>query len=124
MKAQTAEEYLEELNILSSEILDRYYNEHSLPDLLESYASQFKIKTFSPSEFPKADRDLNGKLLEFSIDVYVIDENGLHSIGFYNFDLEEWNFHTDTLIDYNEVENKTKWVWYYPPITVEEAFKS
>lgn len=64
-----------------------------------------------PSEFPTR---VKGE--EFSVDVFVIDENGMHGIAFYSFDDQKWRFHTDTLVDYNEAGNETKWKWYYPII--------
>jgi len=50
----------------------------------------------------------------FSDDVFIIDEEGLNGIAYYNFDTKKWGFHTDTLVDYNEKGNETKWLWYYP----------
>lgn len=58
----------------------------------------------------------------FSVDVFVIDEEGMHGLAFYNFDTHKWSFHTDTLVDYNEPGHETKWKWYYPPYGVKEAF--
>lgn len=56
---------------------------------------------------------------DFSVDVFILDENGVHGIAFWNFDDEVWRFHTDTLVDYNEPNAETKWKWYYPPFDKE-----
>lgn len=50
-----------------------------------------------------------------SVDVYIVDEDGLHGIAYYNFDLKRWDFVTDTLTDYDEI----RWLWYYSPIDVK-----
>ena len=57
---------------------------------------------------------LNPEGDNISVDVFVIDEHGLHGIAFFCYESNEWLFHTDTLIDYNEEGNNTKWLWYYP----------
>lgn len=54
--------------------------------------------------------------IRFSEDVFIIDENGMHGLAFYSFEDEEWNFHTETLVDYNESGAETKWKWYYPVV--------
>lgn len=50
----------------------------------------------------------------FSVDVNIIDENGVHGLAYFCFEDNKWIFHTDTLVDYDEVGAETKWVWYYP----------
>lgn len=55
--------------------------------------------------------------ITFSEDVCIIDEDNLHGVGYYSFEDNEWKFHTDTLVDYNEPGAKTKWRWYYPPLS-------
>lgn len=72
------------------------------------------IELHSPDKLPK---QIEGEL--FSEDVIVIDEEGLNGVAFYDYGLKEWGFHTDTLVDYNEKGNETKWMWYYPPISKE-----
>ena len=52
----------------------------------------------------------------FSVDVFIIDENKLHGLGYYHFKDCKWYFHTDTLVDYNEAGAETKWKWYYPVV--------
>lgn len=64
----------------------------------------------SPSEFPKISDDDE----DFSVDVLIIDENGLNGVACYIYADKKWIFHTDTLVDYNEKGNETKWMWYYP----------
>jgi len=60
--------------------------------------------------------------ITFSDDVFIIDEDGMHGLAYYSFEDCQWKFHTDTLVDYNEVGHETKWKWYYPTVTVEDAF--
>ncbi len=74
---------------------------------------------YYPTVFPKR---VNGE--SFSVDVFIIDENGMHGIGFYDFELKKWVFHTDTLVDYDEEGAETKWKWYYPPYEVNQVFQS
>jgi len=52
--------------------------------------------------------------ISFSEDVCIIDEDGVNGLAYYDFELCQWTFHTDTLVDYSEVGNPTKWWWYYP----------
>ena len=59
---------------------------------------------------------------EFSVDVFILDETGVHGIAFWNFDDKVWRFHTDTLVDYNEPNAETKWKWYYPPYDLDQVF--
>ena len=61
--------------------------------------------------------------ITFSDDVFIIDEDGMHGLAYYSFEDCQWKFHTDTLVDYNEVGHETKWKWYYPMFTVKDAFK-
>lgn len=72
-----------------------------------------------PSEYPTR---VEGE--DFSVDVFILDETGVHGIAFWNFDDEVWRFHTDTLVDYNEPNAETKWKWYYPPFGLDQVFKS
>jgi len=60
--------------------------------------------------------------ITFSDDVFIIDEDGMHGLAYYSFEDCQWKFHTDTLVDYNEVGHETKWKWYYPTFTVKDAF--
>lgn len=54
----------------------------------------------------------------FSEDVYILDEDNLIGSGCYNFEEEKWYFHTDTLVDYFEEGDTTKFWWFYPPFVV------
>ena len=72
-----------------------------------------------PSEYPAR---IEGE--DFSVDVFILDETGVHGIAFWNFDDEVWRFHTDTLVDYNEPNAETKWKWYYPPFGLDQVFKA
>ena len=66
---------------------------------------------FDPEkEKPKPCLDAN----LFSVDVFIIDEDGINGIAFYNFDTKDWGYHSDTLGKYDE--GSVKWFWYYPPI--------
>ena len=60
--------------------------------------------------------------ITFSDDVFIIDEDGMHGLAYYSFEDCQWKFHTDTLVDYNEVGHETKWKWYYPTFTIKDAF--
>jgi len=71
----------------------------------------------NPTEYPTR---VEGE--DFSVDVFILDETGVHGIAFWSFDDEVWRFHTDTLVDYNEKGAETKWKWYYPPFEVEIVF--
>lgn len=53
---------------------------------------------------------------EFSVDVFIIDENDMHGLACYHFEDKKWIFHTDTLVDYDEKGAETKWKWYYPDV--------
>ncbi|MFZ4413620.1 MAG: hypothetical protein ACOYOV_11090 [Bacteroidales bacterium] len=57
-----------------------------------------------------------------TVDVFIIDESGMHGLAFYDLQDKEWRFHTDTVVDYNEKGNETKWKWYYPQIILIDAF--
>lgn len=72
-----------------------------------------KVNVFDPNSKPIESED--DKML--SVDVCCIDEEGLHNLGYYNFEENKWKFHTDTLVDYFEKGNETKWWWYYPVVT-------
>lgn len=67
-----------------------------------------------PNDHPKSDPYTD---TEHSVDVIIVDENGLIGLGYVHYETNSWHFHTDTLVDYNEPGNETKWKWYYPPIT-------
>lgn len=77
-----------------------------------------EIKLFNPQKNkPKPSKDD----ITFSEDVYIIDEDGMHGLAYYSFEDEKWRFHTDTLVDYDEPGNETKWLWYYPPVDLTMA---
>ena len=73
---------------------------------------------YNPDQFPKKSEDDES----FSDDVMIIDENGIHGIGYYDFELLKWSFHTDTLVDYDEPGHETKWKWYYPIFEIKDVF--
>lgn len=67
---------------------------------------------------PKTDKPHPSKdVKEHSVDVFTIDEDGMHGLAFYDFEDEKWSFHTETMVDYEEPGNETKWNWYYPSVT-------
>lgn len=78
-----------------------------------------EVGLYDPTVFPNQVPGEN-----FSEDVFVVDENGMHGLAFYNFDTETWSFHTDTLVDYNEEGAETKWKWYYPTATIHDQTPS
>ncbi len=55
----------------------------------------------------------------FSVDVFIMDESGMHGLACWNYEKgdEHWIFHTETLVNYFEKDDKTIWKWYYPPYT-------
>lgn len=71
------------------------------------------IEVFAPDVKPRVSEDDP----TFTVDVFTVDEDGLTNLGYYCFKTNSWQFHTDTLSDYNSGE--IKWVWYYPPISKE-----
>lgn len=89
----------------------------SLSELLDKSNEARCYKFHNPTEYPTR---VEGE--DFSVDVFILDETGVHGIAFWNFDDEVWRFHTDTLVDYNEKGAETKWKWYYPPFEVETVF--
>ena len=52
-----------------------------------------------------------------SEDICMIDEHGMQGVAYFSFELNIWVFHYDTLVDYREKDIKTKWKWYYPPVS-------
>ena len=80
--------------------------------------NNIQIKVYQPTTHPKQSKED----IEYSVDVFIIDENGMNGLAYYHFTDEQWHFHTDTLVDYNEIGSETKWVWYYPPVQKELVF--
>ncbi len=70
---------------------------------------------YSPNEIPRLSSNP-----EFSVDVFIIDENGLHGIACYDYLEDRWLFHTDTLEDYLKQGVQIKWKWYYPPYSIRD----
>ena len=96
--------YLPEISEIAAEIAA------AIAPLVEAREPRF----YNPTEYPTR---VEGE--DFSVDVFILDEDGVHGIAFWNFDDEVWRFHTDTLVDYNEKGAETKWKWYYPPFDKE-----
>ncbi len=80
-----------------------------------------QVVFYNPDQFPKKSEDYD-KDAPYSDDVMIIDENGIHGIGFYDFESLKWCFHTDTLVDYDEPGHETKWKWYYPIFEIKDVF--
>ena len=57
----------------------------------------------------------------YSNDVFIIDQDGMIGVAFYNFVIMKWLFHTDTLVDYSEFGNETQWKWFYSPISLSDC---
>lgn len=64
------------------------------------------VRVHSKNEFPSLVPNET-----FSVDVITCDEKGMMNIGFYSYDLQKWSFHTDTLVDYSDMD----FVWMYKP---------
>jgi len=60
--------------------------------------------------------------ITFSEDVCIIDENDVHGLAYFCFESMQWRFHTDTLVDYDEIGAETKWKWYYPVVSAKDVF--
>lgn len=104
--------------VMNSDINDRSFHNLPVSDSKEEHKPvTSRIVCYNPDVLPKRSEDAP----EFSVIVGIIDEHGLDGLGYYCFDDKEWAFHTDTLVDYNEPENETKWKWYYIPVTWEQA---
>ena len=68
-----------------------------------------KPKLHKPFNRPRP----NQEAPHISVDVFTIDEEGMHGLAFYSFTDERWYFHTETLIDVQTIQ----WRWYYPVVT-------
>ena len=69
------------------------------------------MKVYSNKEFPKKSPDEENH----SVDVITRDKDNMLNIGYYSFDEEEWNFHTNTLVDYYPNGKLRDFVWMYAP---------
>lgn len=74
-----------------------------------------EIEVYSNTEHPVRSKDLLGEEEDFSVDVITRSENGMVNIAFYNYDLDTWQFHTDTLVDPYEKGVVMDFVWMYIP---------
>lgn len=74
---------------------------------------QVEIELFTPDVKPRKEEE------EFSVDVRTIDDMGLNGLAYYDYEFNKWNFLTDTITN----PETTKWKWYYPPVSIEQAFK-
>ena len=89
---------------------------HDLFEWFKKEVMEFVKPTFhQPSEkpIPAPDDPAN------SVDVFIMDEDGMHGLAFYSFEYEEWWMNAD---DFDGFEDgQSKWVWYYPPYTTEDV---
>jgi hypothetical protein len=75
------------------------------------------MEAFPRTIFPKRATNLDGTEEEpFSVSVVTVNcgdspEDPLINLGYYNFDMECWYFHSDTLIDMEKVN----FIWFYVP---------
>lgn len=77
------------------------------------------VRLFDPNKYkPRPSEDDP----TFSEDVCIIDENNVQGVACYVYEDERWMFHTDTLVDYDEVGAETKWLWYYPVVSAKNVF--
>ena len=51
----------------------------------------------------------------FSVDVITCDKEGCLDIGYWNFDIQMWIFHTEQLCDPYEGGKLVDFVWMYRP---------
>jgi len=98
-----------------------YFLEKSKRDAVASIValSNPSVKLFDPA---KNKPNPSPDDITMSVDVCIIDEDGVNGLAWYCFEDEKWKFHTDTLVDYDEPDAETKWLWYYPVVN-ESVFK-
>ena len=53
----------------------------------------------SNTAYPVKARNLKNVEEDFSVDVITVTPSGMLNIGYWNYDMEIWIFHTDTLTD-------------------------
>lgn len=73
------------------------------------------MKIYKNTEYPKKSTDLKGNEQNHSVDVITHDKNGMLNIGYWNYDMKTWLFHTDTLFDPYEGGKLVDFVWMYRP---------
>lgn len=109
---------------------DIYYKMRAIADVHYAYTDQLEaIAKWIESEFdyrPKQKKSIKGEKIEvklynpelnkpnpsldditFSEDVFIISESGVHGLAYFDFEEDEWNFHTE------RVDN-VPFKWYYP----------
>lgn len=79
------------------------------------------LEFHSRSKKPRRAKTTDGKYEPFSVTVITCNcgdpvDDPMINLGYYNFDMRCWLFHTDTLFDMTDVN----FVWCYPPT---ELFK-
>jgi len=73
------------------------------------------MEIFKNTEYPKKSKDLRGNEEEFSVDVISCDVHGMMNLCYWNYDMNIWMFHTDTLSDPYEGGKLIEFVWMYKP---------
>ena len=73
------------------------------------------MNIYKNDEYPKKSTDLNGNEEDHSVDVITHDKDGMLNIGYWNYDMKIWMFHTDTLCDPYEGGKLVDFVWMYRP---------
>lgn len=77
---------------------------------------------FSNKEYPVRSRDLRNNEEKFSVDVVMHFEDGMLNIGYWNYDIEKWKFHADTITDPYEGGELSDFAWMYAPQKLVEYF--
>lgn len=80
------------------------------------------VNVYPRTKFPRRALNRDGTQAEhFSVTVLVVNcgddpKDPLMNLGYYNYDMECWLFHTDTLIDMKDVN----FIWCYVPTKMFE----
>ncbi len=73
-------------------------------------------KQYTQDEFP----DKHPKADWASVDVFMIDKNGVLNTGFYSFRESKWHFHSGIPSDYYEGQEPQRFNWVYKPEYLKE----
>ncbi|HFK5563460.1 TPA: hypothetical protein ACGZ9C_003128 [Elizabethkingia anophelis] len=110
------------MDSLSNRLKSSFKEEKSMVQIFEELNKEInmdklwiEIKLFNQNELPEPSNEDK----DFSEDVFIVDQDNLNGIAYYSFKDSEWMFHTETMVDYFEEGNETKFWWYYPPVTIK-----
>jgi hypothetical protein len=80
------------------------------------------MNIYTRNNKPKASNDD----LTFSEDVIIMTEDGLLNIGYYDFKDDKWKWHTETLVDMEEIVDgkPVDFAWIYPPSILTDYVES